>query len=67
LPSSGVAAEDIAKHLDGNLPVVVGVLGAIDDAHTACAEFFEDPVVRYGFADHGESLRWLFAHCNPKE
>jgi acyl-CoA thioesterase FadM len=30
----------------------------------ACADFFSNPIVRNGLADHGEPLHRHFAHCN---
>ena len=47
--------------------VQVTVFGEKNLAHSSLAEFFDDPVVRDGLADHGEFLHMHFAHCNRND
>src|SRR5579883_3388289 len=58
---SGFAQEPHAKlrvaggrvgKLNGHLPAQMGVLGSVDDAHTAVAQPAHDPVVGNGLPDH---------------
>ena len=44
------------QKLERDVPLEVRVLGQIHSAHTASADVAEDPVVRDGRADHGESM-----------
>src|SRR5271169_3198692 len=45
----------LRQELEGDKAMEAGVLGFVDDAHAAGAEFLEDAVVRDGLADHGTS------------
>src|SRR5580698_5026887 len=42
----------VGQELEGNKPSQLYVLGLVDHAHTAAAEFLDDAVVRDGLADH---------------
>ena len=50
-----VAAEHVGEDFNGNLPVQVRVLGAIDFAHAAGAELFHDLEMRNSLADLGHA------------
>jgi hypothetical protein len=47
-----IAGYVVGQKFDGDEAVQARVLGLIDDAHAATAEFLEDAVVRDGLADH---------------
>jgi hypothetical protein len=47
-----VAGEFWRKELEGNRASESDVLGLVDHTHPSAAEFFEDPVTRYGLTDH---------------
>ncbi len=53
-----IAREVGRQHLDGDLAAEPRVLGAIDDAHAAAVEDFDDAVMRDRLADHGRILHW---------
>ncbi len=40
------------QELERDFAVEFGVFGEVDFPHAACAELFEDFVVRYGLANH---------------
>ena len=44
----------VGKKFQRDEAVQLGVLGFVDDAHTAAAQFFDDAVVRDDLPDHGE-------------
>jgi hypothetical protein len=48
-----IASDVFGEKLESDRASEVGIFGFVDDAHSAAAEFFEDPVVRDGLADHG--------------
>ena len=56
--SLGVPGNVIGQELQGHKAVQLDVLRLIDDAHSAAAEFLDDPVVRDVLADHSEDV-WL--------
>ena len=41
----------------------VGIFSAVDFAHSALTQLFDDPVMRDALADHGEGPRWQSAFC----
>ena len=53
LQSLGIAGEIVGQEFERDEAAECGVLGLIDDTHAAAAQLFENPVMRYGFADHG--------------
>jgi hypothetical protein len=55
------------QKLQGDGALKLGVLGLIDNTHSASAELFDDTVVGDAFADHGEFLQWHFAHCKNED
>ena len=54
LESLRVLGDVVGKEFQSDKPSEVGVFGFVDDAHAATAEFLNDPVMRYGLADHEE-------------
>jgi len=48
----GIARRHIRQKFQSYHAAEARVFGFIDDAHAAAAEFFEDAVMRNGFADH---------------
>src|SRR5579859_6493827 len=46
-----------SKKFQRDIPAQARVLGLIDHAHTAAAEFFEDGVMGDGATDNGRSIR----------
>src|SRR5215469_3406219 len=63
LPVRGYA---LGQELDRDKASEFGIFGLEDDAHTAPAKFFHDPVVRYGGAKHEE--RWyVHGSCTVNE
>src|ERR1022692_1356212 len=49
----------IGQELERNETTQFGVLGLVDYAHTAAAEFFDDAIARNGLADHWpQNLTW---------
>jgi len=40
------------QKLEGDMSIQFKFLGFIDDTHAAFAEFFEDSIMGYGFADY---------------
>jgi hypothetical protein len=51
----GVTGEEIREDLDGDITLEILIMGAADDSHTTFAEFFDNPVMRNGLADHEDS------------
>ncbi len=52
-----VAEQMWGEEFQSHGAVELGVVGLVDDAHPAFAEFFGDLVVRDGLADHGRFQR----------
>ena len=48
-----VGSESVGEEFERDAAAEAGVLGFVDDAHAATAEFAEDAIVRDGLADHG--------------
>ena len=46
------------QKFEGDKAVQRDVLGLVHDSHTTTAEFFDDPVVRNGLAEHWANLTW---------
>jgi hypothetical protein len=40
------------EEFEGNHPIQLGILGFVDHAHAALAEFGDNRIVGYGLADH---------------
>ena len=55
--SSSLAAILARQEFDGDVAFEFGVLGFVNDPHAACAEFFDNFVVKNCLADHFLSLR----------
>src|SRR5215475_4819780 len=51
-----VATDLVRQEFEGNKTVQPCVLSFINDTHATAAQFFDNPIVRYGLADHGRSL-----------
>ena len=47
-----IACDFVGKELQSDEALELGVLGFEDNTHAAAAEFLDNPVVRYGLADH---------------
>jgi len=50
----GIGDEVGGKDFEGDLPVELEIHSAVDNAHAAAADLFEDLVVRKGSPDHDE-------------
>ena len=48
----GISGDFVGQELEGDEAMKASVLGFVDHAHAAAAEFFEDAVVGDGLADH---------------
>jgi hypothetical protein len=47
----------IRQELEGDEAMQPGILGLVDHAHAAAAEFLDNAIVRDGLADHGEARK----------
>jgi len=52
-----VGGKGLGEDLDGQFAAQARVRGAINLAHSAGHEFFQDSVVRYGLTDHWRRIR----------
>ena len=52
--------------LHGDTIAKIGVLGAMDLAHAALAQLFNNPLMRDRLADHGEYLQWQLQSERPE-
>src|SRR5450432_2716485 len=53
-----VAGNRVGQELEGNEAMQPRVLSLINHAHAAAPEFFDNPVVGDGFAEHARYGRW---------
>jgi hypothetical protein len=58
----GVLLHVRGKKFQSDLAMKRRVVGQKHFSHPSLADFFDDPVVRYGLADHGECLHYQLAH-----
>ena len=49
----GVTHEIVGKKFEGDEAAEIEILGFVDDAHAAAADFFQDAIVRDSLADQG--------------
>jgi hypothetical protein len=55
-----ILGNSVRQEFEGDATVKAGIVGFVDDAHTAAAEFFDDAVMRDGLAEQGVGVghRW---------
>ena len=65
LQSHGILGQFFGKEFQGNETAQPRVFGLINDTHSAAAQFFNDPVVRYKGANHAMNLVKLSWYAAP--
>jgi hypothetical protein len=54
----GVLGNIVRDELDGDKSAELKVFSFVDNAHTAAAELFHNPIMRDGLADHVNAAMW---------
>ena len=56
--SLGITGNLFGQELEGYKTMQACVFGLVNHTHSAAAEFFDDPIVGDGLADHAQNLTW---------